>query len=322
MTTPRKILPPALLTAALLALPYILSYSQKELLVFLVINVLLVVSYRFLTLTGEWSLGHVVMMGVGAYASALLVKRLGMPPLLAMPVAAAIAAAVAAVLSIPLFRMKGFYFLIGSFASAEIIRLLWKRFRDPFGGPKGIKSIPEIASVETDFWAIHFYEPVPYYYLCLAVVAASIWFMRRIEHSSVGMLFHAIHWHDKVAESVGVNLRYYRMLAFVIASFFAGLSGALLAHYIGAISPNRFDINEMVFVLTWAIVGGTATVYGPIIGVVVLTLINEVVLRALGLEQARPLFYGLILILAVLFLPGGLEKLPEKFKRRTAEPKP
>ena len=312
----KKFVPAALLTAGLLALPHALSYSQKELAVFLVINVLLVVSYRFLTLIGEWSLGHVVMMGVGAYASALISKRLGVPPPLAMPLAAAAAAAVAALLAVPLFRMKGFYFLIASFASAEIIRLLWKRFRDPFGGPKGVKNIPEIASVETDFLTAHFYEPVPYYYLCLAAAAVSIWFMRRVEHSSVGMLFHAVHWHDKVAESVGVNLRRYRMLAFVIASFFAGLAGALLAHYVGAVSPNRFDINEMVFVLAWAIVGGTTTIYGPIIGAVTLTIINEVVLRALGLEQARPLFYGVILILAVLFLPGGLEKLPEKFKRR------
>lgn len=304
----------AITFVVLLGLPFALSYSQKELLVFLVINIILVVSYRFLTLTGEWSLGHVVIMGVGAYGSALLSKRLGVPVLLSIPLGACIAAGVAYLLSFPLFRMKGFYFLIGSFAAGEIIRLFWKRFREPFGGPKGIKSIPEISSIESDSFAIHFYEPIPYYYLCLAVALATIWLLRRIEYSPLGLVFHAIHWRDKTAESIGVNLRYYRMLAFVIASFFAGLAGALLAHYVGTISPNRFDINDMVFVLTWAIVGGTRTIYGPIIGVVVLTIINEVVLRALGLEQMRPLAYGLILIAAVLFLPDGLEDLPRKLK--------
>ena len=307
-----------LAAAALLALPYALSYSQKELLVFLVINIILVVSYRFITLTGEWSLAHVVLMGVGAYATALLCKQGGLPPPLSIPLAACITAFVAYLLSFPLFRMKGFYFLIGSFAAGEIIRLLWKRFRDPFGGPKGIKSIPEIASIETEWFAIHFYEPVPYYYLCLAVAAGAIFLLRRIEQSPLGLLFHAIHWRDKTAESVGVNLRHYRMMAMVIASFFAGLAGALLAHYVGAISPNRFDINDMIFVLTWAIVGGTRTIYGPIIGVVVLTLVNEVILRALGLEQVRPLIYGVILIAAVLFLPDGLESLPKKLKRNAA----
>ncbi len=104
----------------------------------------------------------------------------------------------------------------------------------------------------------------------------------------------------------------YRTLAFVIASFFAGLAGALLAHYVGTINPNRFNVEEMVFVLTWAIVGGTATIYGPILGVVVLTVVNEIVLRELGFEQVRPLIYGAIMIASILFLPKGLESLVPK----------
>ena len=303
----------AILIVALLALPHALSFSQREIAVFLVINVLLVVSYRFLVLVGEWSLGHVVMMGVGAYASALCAKRFGVPVPLAMPLGACIAAAVAYALSFPLFRMKGFYFLIGSFAAGEIIRLLWKRFREPFGGTKGIKSVPEFPSVDLGFATIDFYEPQNYYYLCLLVTIASIWILRRAEHSPLGLTLHAVHWQDRTAESVGVVIRKYRTTAFVVASFFAGLSGALLAHYIGAVSPGRFNIEEMIFVLAWVIVGGTSTIYGPIIGAVALTLINEIILRELGFEQARPLFYGAILIAAVLFLPGGLEELAPRF---------
>ena len=303
----------AILIVALLALPHALSFSQREIAVFLVINVLLVVSYRFLVLVGEWSLGHVVMMGVGAYASALCAKRFGVPVPLAMPLGACIAAAVAYALSFPLFRMKGFYFLIGSFAAGEIIRLLWKRFREPFGGTKGIKSVPEFPSVDLGFATIDFYEPQNYYYLCLLVTIASIWILRRAEHSPLGLTLHAVHWQDRTAESVGVVIRKYRTTAFVVASFFAGLSGALLAHYIGAVSPGRFNIEEMIFVLAWVIVGGTSTIYGPIIGAVTLTLINEIILRELGFEQARPLFYGAILIVAVLFLPGGLEELAPRF---------
>ena len=109
----------AVLYAALLTLPHLLSFSQKEIAVFLVINVLLVSSYRLMTLTGEWSLAHVVLMGVGAYASALFAKRLGVPVPLAMPLGALTAGAVAWLLSFPLFRMKAFYFLIGSFAAGE-----------------------------------------------------------------------------------------------------------------------------------------------------------------------------------------------------------
>ena len=298
--------------AALVVLPHLLSFSQKEVAVFLVINVLVVVSYRLLTLTGEWSLAHVVIMGVGAYASTLLAKRLGVPVPPAMLLGAGVAALVAWVLSFPLLRMKAFYFLIGSFAAGEIIRLCWKRLREPFGGPKGIKLIPSVPDVELGGLQIMFFDPVNYYYLCLVVVSLSLVVLYRLEHSRIGLVFHAIHRQDKLAEAVGVDTRGYRTLAFVIASFFAGLAGALLAHYLGTVNPNQFDVETMVYVLIWVIVGGTATIYGPILGVAVLTVINEIVLRELGVDQARPLIYGAILIASILFLPAGLESLGPK----------
>lgn len=298
--------------AALLALPHWLSFSQREILVLLVINVLLVSSYRLMTLTGEWSLGHVVIMGVGAYASAIYARRLGVPVPLSTLAGAATAGLVAALLSYPLFRMKGFYFLIGSFAAGEVIRLVWKRFNDPFGGPKGLKLIPGVPDLDLGFARVSFFDPEAYYYLCLVVVGVSLLLLHRIERSRIGLTFHAIHWQDKLAESVGVNTFRYRMLAFVIASFFAGLAGALYVHYIGTVSPSRFEVSEMVYVLIWAIVGGTMTFYGPILGVVALTILNEVVLRSLGADLWRPMFYGAILIAAVLFLPRGLESVVER----------
>ena len=304
------------LAAGLIALPHGLSFSQQEILVFLTINVLLVASYRLLTLTGEWSLGHVVMMGVGAYASALYTKELGIFVPLSMLLGAVTAALIALILSFPLLRMKGFYFLIGSFAAGEIIRLLWKRFRNPFGGPKGIKKIDPMPDFDMRFYSFDFFEPVSYYYFALVVVGVSLWIMWRIERSPVGLTFHAVHWQDKLAEAAGVNVRAYRTRAFVIASGFAGLSGTLLAHYIGTINPNSFDVEMMVFVLTWAIVGGTATFYGPIIGCIVLTILNEIVLREMGFEQMRPLIYGLLLICSVLFLPKGLESVVQGFLAR------
>lgn len=303
-----------LLVAALIALPYLLSYSQQEILVLLVINVLLVASYRLLTLTGEWSLAHVVIMGVGAYASALAAKLWGIPVPLAMLLGACTAGLLAFLLSFPLLRMKGFYFLIGSFAAGEIIRLIWKwsELTWLFGGPKGIKLIPAFPDI--DVLSVDFYDPANYYYLCLIVVAISLFVLYRVEHSRIGLTFHAIHWQDKLAQSVGVNTFRYRMLAFVISAFFAGLAGALYAHYVGTVNPNRFGVEEMVYVLIWAIVGGTATFYGPIIGVVALTILNEVVLRALNVDQMRPMLYGAILIVAILFLPQGLESLGQKIK--------
>jgi branched-chain amino acid transport system permease protein len=305
----------AVLYAGLVLLPFLLSFSQKEVLVFLVINVLVVASYRLLTLTGEWSLGHVVIVGVGGYASALYAKQLGIPVPVSMVLGAATAALVAYLLSFPLFRMKGFYFLIGSFAAGEVIRLCWKKFRIPFGGPKGLKSIPGFPDIKLGEITIPFYDPVNFYFLALILVSLSLLVLYRIERSRLGLTFHAVHWQDNLAESVGVDTQRYRTLAFVAASFFAGLAGSMVAHYLGTVNPNLFDVEQMVFVLIWVIVGGTGTFYGPILGVVALTVLNEVILRELGVDQARPLFYGAILIASILFLPKGLESLAGKIRR-------
>lgn len=307
--------------AALIALPHGLSFSQQEILVFMVINILLVMSYRLLTLTGEWSLGHVVIMGVGAYASALMTKNLGVPVPVGMILGGVAAALLAVLLSFPLFRMKGFYFLIGSFAAGEIIRLIWKRFREPFGGVRGISGIDPMPDFSIGFYSFDFFEPVSYYYFAGAIVAFCLWVLWRIEKSPVGLTFHAVHWQDKLAQASGVNLRAYRTLAFAIASGFAGIAGALQAHYVGTVNPNSFDIEVMVFVLTWAIVGGTTTFYGPILGCVLLTVINEIVLRGMGFEQARPLFYGAIMILSILFLPNGLESIVQRLIPRKSAAK-
>lgn len=305
--------------ALLLALPHLAtSAEQRELAVFLLINALLVSSYRLMTLTGEWSLAHVVMMGVGAYASALFAKELGLPVPLSLPLGALTAGLVAYVLSFPLFRMKGFYFLIGSFAAGEVIRLAWRLsdLRPLFGGPKGIRSIPLWEDWQLFGHKIAWWDATNYYYLALAIVAVSMLVLWRIERSRFGLVFHALHWQDKLAESVGVNARGYRTTALVAASVFAGVSGGLLAHYLGTISPNAFEVGRMVDVLVWVIVGGTATFYGPLLGLAALTVVNELILRSLGVDQARPLFLGGILILSVLFLPNGLESLVETARRR------
>ncbi|MDZ7788370.1 MAG: branched-chain amino acid ABC transporter permease [Halofilum sp. (in: g-proteobacteria)] len=144
----------------------------------------------------------------------------------------------------------------------------------------------------------------------------SLVILYRIERSRIGLIFHSIDWHDNLAAAAtGVPVGRYRTMAFMVASFFAGLSGALLAHYIGTVVPSQFSVDTMLFIVIWVIVGGTRTFYGPIIGAVLLTVIQEGVLRSIGLDAARPLFDGALLILTMLVLPGGLESL-EKWPRR------
>jgi branched-chain amino acid transport system permease protein len=305
-STMKKSIGGIILLIALIALPHFLKFHHQDLLIFLTINVLVVASYRIVTLTGEWSLIHAVMMGVGGYTAALLFKNYELGMWLTLPLAGGVAAVIAALLSFPLFRMTQFYFLIGSFAAGEAIRLTWILYIYPFGGTGGLSGVepPIIGSID-------FLDSIPYYYLALAVVAFCLFILYRIENSRIGLILHAIHWKAPLAESVGVDTWRYRALAFTIGSFFVGVAGALKVHYLGTITPNQYGVGFMVFILIWVIVGGYNKFYGPIIGVIVLTMFDESIR---SFNEIRPAIYGAVLILSILFLPLGLESIPAKFK--------
>lgn len=297
----------------LLVLPHFLKYHQQDFAIILMINILVVVSYRLMTLTGEWSLIHIIMMGVGAYASTLLTKELGLSFWLSLGLSSGLAAAVAYILSFPLLRMKVMYFLIGSFSAGEAIRLSWSFFKVPFGGAKGIKQIPspEIWIPGAGYYEI--WESLDYYYLVLGFVVLCIWLLYLLEHSRFGLTLHAVHWNDSLAESIGINTHQYKTLSFVIASFFVGFAGVLYAHKIGTINPHQYNVSAMVYVLIWCVMGGTKKFYGPILGVVILSVFNEFFREA---NELRPAIYGGILIAVMLFLPNGLESLPQKILKK------
>ena len=298
----------AVVLAVLVVLPHFLKYHHQDFLLFLVINILVVASYRLVTLTGEWSLIHAVMMGIGAYTSAILSKHFDVSFWLSMPMAGVVAGLMAALLSFPLFRMTQFYFLIGSFAAGEAIRLSWIHFIKPFGGTSGVSAIPPPELLDIDFL-----EPIPYFYMVLVIVTICLFLLYRIEKSRIGLTLHAVHWKAPLAESVGVNTWNYRSLAFITGSVFVGVAGALKVHYIGTVTPKQFDIGFMVFILIWVIVGGYRTFYGPIVGAVVLSVLDEMFR---GFDVLRPAVYGAILVFGILFLPNGLESLPDKVRAR------
>ena len=306
--THRNIAGIAIVLAVVCVLPFVVRPYQLDFLIFMFINIILVVSYRLIAITGEFSLAHAVIMGVGAYASALL-AALPISPWISMPLGGVAAAAIAYILSFPLFRMKGFYFLIGSFAAAEAIRLCWVQFNNTFGGFRGLRGIPALEIDLGELLYVDLGAPVPYYFFAMIVGLIFLIVMYRIEHSRFGFVFHAVHHKDTLAQSVGVDVRRYRTIAFVTGGFFAGIAGAMLAHYVTAINPGLFSLKQMLFVLVWVLVGGLGHFAGPIIGVAVLSIIDE---SLRGLDELRPGFYGLVLIATVLFLPEGLVSLPRK----------
>lgn len=287
------------LLVPLLVGSYYVSFSTE-----IAIMVLMLASYRIVVLTGEWSFAHVVLQGAGAYTAAILVKDHGMPFPVSLVAGALVAAALAAVLSFPLLKMRGFYFLMGTFGAAEAIRLLWRKFRY-FGGARGFSGIsaPELT---IGGFHIDFGDPVAYYYLTLGIVMVCLAIIWHIENGRLGKIWATIAQQDLLAQSVGIDTRRYRRVAFVISAAFCGVAGVLLAYAFGSVTPNRFNLNFALYLMIWTIVGGTRTFYGVVIGGIVLMTFDESLRFA---EELRPGIYGIILILVMLFWPNGLERL-------------
>jgi branched-chain amino acid transport system permease protein len=297
------------LPVVLISAPFAISGYKVDVLTNLLINIILAASFRLITTTGGWSLAHVPMMGCGAYATALLAGTLGIPFWFSLPLAGLAAGLTGMVISYPLARTKGFAFFVASFAAGEAIRLCWIRFKIPFGGHRGL-TVPPPVLFKNVAW-LDFAEAVPYYFLALVVTVVCLAIMYRLNHSRIGDTWRALASEENLAKSVGINITKYKMLAFSIGSFFAGIAGVLLAHRLWAIEPRQFGFTTTLYLLVWVVFGGSHTFAGPIIGLVVLTFLSEL-LRPL--VEWVPMIFGTIIILILIFLPNGLESLPGKLR--------
>lgn len=294
-----------ILAIIMVVVPFTISGYKVDFLTMLMVNVILAVSFRLITTTGGWSLAHVPMMGTGAYATALLSGKLGIPFWFSMPLAGLAAGLTGLAISYPLVRTKDFSFFVASFAAGEALRLCWMRFKVPFGGHTGLRvPIPELISAVA---VLDFGEAIPYYFLTLAVTIICLALMYRLDNSRIGDTMKAIQSQEALAKSVGINADGYKMLAFSIGSFFSGIAGVLLAHRLWAIEPQQFGFSTTLYLLVWVVFGGSHTFAGPIIGVVVLSIMGEV-LRPLA--DWVPMVYGIVIILTLIFLPDGIESLP------------
>ena len=297
--------------AALCVLPFYMKFYHIELSIIYFMSVILAVSYRLITTTGDWSFAHVILQGVGAYATALLAKHAGIPFIVMVPLAGLVTAAVGAIVMFPMLRTKGFAFFIASFAFGELIRMFWMKVRVPFGGTGGIVNIPS-----PELFGLKLTSSVNYYFACMAFMVAAVFIMWRLDRSRISNAWKAIHTDDMLAECMGVNVARYRTLAFVVGSFFAGIAGALLAYRMGSIDPHNFEITQMIYLVIWVVIGGASTFWGPLIGVTVLTVAFE---ASRPLEAWRPMMFGGMLILSLIFMPGGLESLLPSLRRPPSE---
>lgn len=319
MTESTKVTTGVWLVAIALAflLPVICGYDKYILHVAITItfNIALATSMWLIWTLGFISFAHAGFMGIGAYTSALLFTGLGWSLWANMWIGAAVAALFAFAISIPLMRTRAVYFFMASWAVGEVIKRIFAYYRGVFGGWDGIFNIrpPKLDILGLD---VNFSSRVAYYYLALLCCTLIVFAIHRIVRSRTGMIYWSIHESETLAQHVGINVLKHKVIAFTTACFFAGLTGTLYAHYHTYINPKTFDIWQSEFSLVHIIVGGLSTITGPVLGATVLTIVDEL-LRPTG--WYRVIFFGVVIILTVLFLPGGLETIPARIRTLVAK---
>lgn len=270
-------------------------------------NAILAMTFIMMLRTGLISLAIACFWGIGAYSSAAFVMKAGLSFWVALPFATVTTGIISLAVGFLVVRNPGFGFLMLTATIGMLIVLVFGNI-GWLGGFTGIEYIPPPNKIVTPFaYSVSFSSKTAYYILMVVlflVVVISFW---ALYNSSIGRAWMAIGLNPHLAESIGVSVFRYRLLAFVIASMVAGAEGSFYAHYIGSITPNAFDIFKTIHVHIYAILGGiNSAFFGPIIGTAVMTFVPESLRIA---EEIEPILTGALLILLIIFLPGGLLSL-------------
>ncbi len=263
--------------------------------------------------TGQPSLAHAGFFGIGAYAVAKLTLS-GFSFWLALPLAGLISAAAGLIIGIPTLRTKGAYFSIATMCMGVIITLLAENMADFTGGANGIVGIPPPNAIPIpSLGEIGFQDQIGQYYLVLTFLLITLFVMNRLVYSLKGLSFMAVRNNEALADSVGINTFGTKLLSFIVSNFIVGIAGGLYSSLIGSISPSVTSIELIFQWLVFVLLGGAATLAGPIIGSFVLSILHEA-LQAF--QEYYPIVYGILLILVVVYLPKGLMGAYRNFQDR------
>lgn len=258
---------------------------------------------------GQVSLGQAAFLGLGAYAAALSVKA-GLSFWLAMPAAALVAFAVGLGLGFPALRVRHHYLAFATLGFNALVYLVLRNEEWLTGGNFGIRRIPR-----PSLRGASLASPLAFYYLCLAALAGvslAVWLVLR---SPWGRAFAALRDNALRAESLGVDVRAYTLLAFALGAGCAGVAGALYAPLVGFVDPTAFGLGTSLSILLMVVVGGAGSFAGPFVGAAIATLVPEWLRVA---EAWYLLVYGVLVVALLAWCPGGLLAIPVALRERRA----
>lgn len=251
------------------------------------INIILAVSLNLITgFTGQFSLGHAAFMSIGAYISAVATAKFNLPFLSAILIAALISAFAGIIIGVPTLRLKGDYLAIATLGFGEIVRVIIQN-NDYVGGASGFNDIPQHTN-----WAWLYFMTV-----------ITIIFIRNFIESKQGRACIAIRDDEIAAESMGINTTFYKVLAFGVGAFFAGIGGALYSGYFYFIKPDAFGFMKSIDILVIVVFGGMGSILGSIVGAVALTIIS---LLLQSFPELRMVIYSVILFIIMVYRPQGI----------------
>lgn len=247
---------------------------------------------------GQMSLGHAGLLAIGAYASALLAMDLAVPVAIAILLAGIITAVLGTALIWPAFRLRGHYIPIATLGIGEIVSLVILNWEGLTGGPIGLSNIPPLS-----LFGMPLHSVASVYWLALVVLIVLALIQFRLTRGHLGRTWRAIREDDVAARAYGISLNRYKALAFMVAGFAAGMSGAITAHMYSYINHETFNSTISVLALTMVILGGLGNIFGAILGAALLIGLPEVFR---GLAEYRMLIYGIVLLALIRFRPQGV----------------
>lgn len=299
-TALRRAIPWAIGLVVLVALPHLTGNEYHHyLLDVIMINVILAVGLNIVKgFAGQVTVGHIAMAAIGAYTSAILTLNFGFSFWMALPVAILVTGLAGAVVGVPSFRLEGAYLALATLGFAESVRIFISATAY-LGAAEGLSGIPA-----PSLGGVTFDSHISYYYLVMPAALIGIYFSFCILRSDIGRSLKALREDSMAAAAAGINVRKYKLFAFVVSALYAGCAGSFQAHIPpGYLHPNSYTILEMVTLLLMVVLGGIGHIWGGVIGAVLVTIIFDLTREW---YQYQLIVFGMVIVLTVMFMPRGI----------------
>ena len=300
LTSMHPIVPWVLACIALMPLPFLLGNAYVQYVVnVMAINILLATGLNIVKgFAGQVTVGHIALMAIGAYTSGVASVKFGIPFWGALPIAMMVTALAGAVIGIPSFRLEGAYLALATLGLGESVRIIISG-TEYLGAGIGFEGIPGPSLLG---YSLSSYRA--YYYVVMPIMMLGLYFSFSILRSDIGRAFKSIREDQLAAAASGVNVRKYKVIAFVLSALYAGCAGSLQAHLSpGFLHPNNFTLNEMVTLLLMVVFGGIGHIWGGVIGAIGVTIIDDL---TRDYYTYRMMIFGSVIVLTVIYMPKGI----------------